>query len=103
MRDEETADILVVEGGRLVGIFTERDAALKLAGPAGAGIDLATTPIRDVMTHDPVVLRAADSVAVAVQKMAVGGFRHIPITDDGRPTGVVTARDVFRHLAATLG
>jgi CBS domain-containing protein len=35
--------------------------------------------------------------------MAVGGFRHIPIVEDGVPTGVVTARDVFRHLAATLG
>lgn len=86
MRDEATADILVVDDGRLVGIFTERDAALKLAGPAGAGIDLATTPIRDVMTHDPVVLRAADSVAVAVQKMAVGGIPAHP-TRAGRPAG----------------
>jgi CBS domain-containing protein len=32
----------------------------------------------------------------------VGDFRHIPITDGGRPTGIVTARDVFHHLAAKL-
>ena len=47
------------------------------------------------MTPDPVVLRHDDPIAVAIHKMAVGGFRHIPIVEDGRPTGVVTARDVF--------
>ena len=55
------------------------------------------------MTPDPVVLRHDDPIAVAIHKMAVGGFRHIPIIEDGRPTGVVTARDVFHHLAETLG
>jgi signal-transduction protein with cAMP-binding, CBS, and nucleotidyltransferase domain len=35
--------------------------------------------------------------------MAVGGFRHIPITDDGRPIGVVAAPDIFRHLVRALG
>ena len=98
MRDDETADILVVEGGRLVGIFTERDAALKLVGPAAAGRDLASLAISEVMTHDPVVLRGSDSIAVAVQKMAVGGFRHIPLVRDGAPVGVISAADVFRHI-----
>ena len=55
------------------------------------------------MTPDPVVLRHDDTIAVAINKMAVGGFRHIPIVEDGRPTGVVTARDVFHHLAESLG
>jgi CBS domain-containing protein len=54
------------------------------------------------MTPDPVVLRHDDPIAVAIHKMAVGGFRHIPIVEDGRPTGVVTARDVFHHLASSL-
>ena len=53
------------------------------------------------MTPDPVVLRHDDPIAIAIHKMAVGGFRHIPILDGGRPTGVVTARDVFHHLAET--
>jgi CBS domain-containing protein len=89
--------VLVVDDGRLVGIFTDRDAVLKVAGrPVSA------RPIADYMTRDPVVLRHDDTIAVAINKMAVGGFRHIPILEHGRPTGVVTARDVFRHLAATL-
>ena len=91
--------VLVTDGGRLIGIFTDRDAVLKVAGrPAGP------CPIREVMTPDPVVLRHDDPIAVAIHKMAVGGFRHIPIVDDGRlPTGVVTARDVFAHIAEQLG
>ena len=90
--------VLVVEAGRLVGIFTDRDAVLKVAGRP-----VTARPIADYMTRDPVVLRHDDTIAVAINKMAVGGFRHIPIVEDGVPTGVVTARDVFRHLAATLG
>ena len=50
-----------------------------------------------------VILRSGDPVAVAIHKMAVGGFRHVPIVDRGEATGVVSARDVFRHLAAGLG
>lgn len=87
--------LLVTEGGALVGIFTDRDAILKVAGQAPAG-----QTIGDVMTHDPVILRRGDPVAVAIHKMAVGGFRHVPIVDAGVATGVVSARDVFRHLAS---
>lgn len=89
--------LLVVEGGKLVGIFTDRDAVVKAAGKR-----LESFHVRDFMTVDPVVLRHDDPIAVAIHKMAVGGFRHIPIVEDGRPTGVVTARDIFHHLAATI-
>ena len=97
MRTRPTACVLVTDQGRLAGIFTERDALMKLAGPGQANLTEASL-IADVMTRDPVVLRADDSVAVAVQKMAVGGFRHIPLVAEGRPTGVVSAADVFRHI-----
>jgi CBS domain-containing protein len=90
--------VLVVDNGRLVGIFTDRDAVLKVAGTKAGG-----QPISRLMTRDPVVLRHDETIAVALNKMAVGGFRHIPIVDDGRPTGVVSARDVFHHLAESLG
>jgi CBS domain-containing protein len=90
--------LLVMDGPRLVGIFTDRDAVLKLAGQGRRAM-----AIDDVMTRDPVVLRHDDPIAVAINKMAVGGFRHVPIIDGGRPTGVVSARDVFRHIAARIG
>jgi CBS domain-containing protein len=89
--------VLVVEDGRLVGIFTDRDAVLKVAGTS-----LADRSIAALMTRDPVVLRHDETIAVAINKMAVGGFRHIPIVEDGRPTGVVSAKDVFHHVARSL-
>jgi CBS domain-containing protein len=98
MHDEGLDYLLVVADGRLVGIFTERDAILKLADKQLGAFD-----VRDAMTMDPVVLRPDDSLAVAIHKMAIGGFRHIPVVDDGRPIGVVAARDVFNHILAVLG
>jgi CBS domain-containing protein len=97
MQSEGIDCLLVTDRGALVGIFTDRDAILKVAGEPTAG-----RTIGDVMTHDPVILRSGDPVAVAIHKMAVGGFRHVPIVDRGEPTGVVSARDVFRHLATGL-
>lgn len=97
MRRDNVDFLLVVEGGTLVGIFTDRDAILKI----GTRID-DPRPLREVMTPDPVVLQHDDPVAVAIHKMAVGEFRHVPIVEDGRPVGVVSARDVFRHLATGL-
>ncbi len=98
MHDKGIDCVLVVDGARFVGIFTDRDAVLKVAGTR-----LEDRRIGALMTRDPVVLRHDETIAVAINKMAVGGFRHIPIVEDGRPTGVVSARDVFRHLADSLG
>jgi CBS domain-containing protein len=95
MQAESIDCLLVTDHGALVGIFTDRDAILKVAGKPTAALTMA-----DVMTSDPVILRSGDPVAVAIHKMAVGGFRHVPIVKAGTPVGVVSARDVFRHLAA---
>jgi CBS domain-containing protein len=97
MRTEGVDCLLVTQHGTLVGIFTDRDAILKVAGTPPADQTMG-----DVMTPDPVVLRSSDPVAVAIHKMAVGGFRHVPIVNAGVPVGVVSARDVFRHLVADL-
>ena len=98
MHDKAIDCVRVTGGGRLVGIFPDRDAVLKVAG-----LERRARPISTLMTPDPVVLRHDETIAVAINKMAVGGFRHIPIVEDGRPTGVVTARDVFRHPVESLG
>ena len=90
--------LLVSDEGRLVGIFTDRDAAVKAVDKR-----LGLFRVRDFMTSDPVVLRRDDTLAVAIHKMAVGGFRHIPVVDDDRPIGILSAADVFRYLVASLG
>jgi CBS domain-containing protein len=112
MHEQGLDCLLVMSGGRLVGIFTERDAVLKLADrrlSIGAIRRRVTRVIRhahlgprtlvaEVMTADPVVLQADETVAVAIHKMAVGGFRHIPVLDGERPVGVIAASNIFRHI-----
>jgi predicted transcriptional regulator len=99
MHEAATDCLLVCDGDRLVGIFTDRDAVVKVAGKRLSAFD-----VRDFMTPDPVVLRSEDTLAVAIHKMAVGGFRHIPVLDDeARPITVVSAADVFRHIVDALG
>jgi signal-transduction protein with cAMP-binding, CBS, and nucleotidyltransferase domain len=98
MHASGTDCLLVVDNGRLVGIFTDRDAVAKATDKR-----LGLYKVRDFMTPDPVVLRHDDTIAVAIHKMAVGEFRHIPIVEDGRPIGLVAAADVFRHLVKSLG
>ena len=99
MKKGRVGAVLVVEEGRLVGIFTERDALFRVIA---CGLDPESTPLHEVMTADPVVLRPDDSVAVAIHKMAVGGFRHIPLVVDGSATGIVSARDLFRYILDAL-
>ncbi|MDP8905673.1 MAG: CBS domain-containing protein [Chloroflexota bacterium] len=98
MQRDGAGALVVEQDGRVVGIFTEHDALQKVAGRSLDGLT-----IEQVMTRDPVMLRADDSVAVAIHKMAVGGFRHIPLVDGGRITAVVTARDLFRYILELLG
>ena len=98
LMQEHGIGCVTVEQDRLIGIVTERDVVLKLAGRSLAGIR-----VRDVMTPDPVVLRSDDTIAVAIHKMAMGGFRHIPVVSEGRATGIVSARDLSHHLVTLIG
>ena len=98
MQEQRNGCVVVVDDGVVTGVFTERDAVMKVAGTGTDGVT-----VGEVMTHDPVVLRPDDSAAVAIHKMAVGGFRHIPLVDGSRPLGVATARDLLRHIEHLLG
>ncbi|HEY6421210.1 MAG TPA: CBS domain-containing protein [Candidatus Binataceae bacterium] len=96
MRENRRGCILLVREGKLAGIFTERDVLMKIAGNA---IDLESTPVADYMTSDPETLPADSSVAYALNKMAVEGFRHIPLVDaDQSPIGVVSMRDLIEYI-----
>ncbi len=93
MREHRVGCVLVVENGRLTGIITERDLLLKLETAA------LSAPIHTMMTPDPEVLAIADPIAYALNKMSVGGFRHVPLVDDaGYPVGIVSVKDVVDYL-----
>ena len=97
MQRERRGCVLVVSGDKLAGIFTERDVLLTIAGLA---IDTKQAAVSDYMTRDPVALPAGSSVAFALNRMVVEGFRHIPLVDDqGRPVGVVSMRELVEYLS----
>ena len=96
MQRERRACVLVMEADRLVGIFTERDILMKVAGKP---LDIMHTPVSASMTPDPFTLPADANVAFALNKMVLEGFRHIPLVDDdGHPTAVVSMRNLIEHL-----
>ena len=100
MNKNGTGCVLVEKAQRLVGIFTERDVLTKVVG---FPLDLDRVTVERVMTHDPECLSPDDRAAYALNKMSVGGFRHIPLVDDnGRPVGVVSMRNVVDYIADLL-
>ena len=93
MAEKKIGALLIVEKGRIAGIFTERDALNKvLAG----GLDPDTTRLVQVMVREPQTIRADKPLSYALHMMAEGGFRHVPVVDDsGAPLGMVSARDAL--------
>jgi CBS domain-containing protein len=96
MNREKIGGVLVVREGRLSGIFTERDVLTKVAG---RGLDFTKIFVRDYMTADPEALSPDHKVAYALNKMVVGGYRHVPIVDgERRPVAVMSVRDVVEFI-----
>lgn len=84
------------DAGRLAGIFSETDAVRRVAGTIE---DLAGVSIQEVMTRRPSTLPADVPIAHALHLMGLHGFRHVPLVDaDGRPTGVISSRDIVRFI-----
>ena len=97
MKELRVGCVLVEEAGTLLGIFTERDILTKLVG---TGYDPAKVQVDGVMTRNPETLTPEDPIAFAVQRMSVGGFRHLPLVDSmGRPIGILSVKDVVDYLA----
>lgn len=82
-------------GGKLLGIFSERDLLVKVAGLRP---DWSDQPVRQFMTPDPETVTPDDTLAFALHKMDVGGYRHLPVIDDGRAVGMLSVRDMLRHI-----
>jgi len=96
MVDKKIGAVLIVENNLLVGIFSERDVAMRIALRY---LEIADRPIREFMTPNPEKLSINHTLAFALNRMADGGYRHIPVTDDqNHPTGIVAVRDIIRYL-----
>jgi predicted transcriptional regulator len=94
LQEARTGAAMICEGGKLQGIFTERDALKLLAD--GTNLD---APVASVMIKNPVTLRANDTVGHAIALMSAGGFRRLPIVEsDGKIRGVLKVSNILRYL-----
>ena len=99
MKKHKVGCLLVMEGTRLTGIFSERDVLNKLATKAG---NLEEVLVKEVMTPKPVIFSPDDSIRFAIHEMSVGGFRHIPVVNNHNPVGIISVRDVLGYLCQVI-
>ena len=95
LREHGGGCILVCEGPKLVGVFTERDLLRRVIA---RGLDW-DVPVDTVMTPDPITVEMKDPIRVAVKHMEKGGYRNLPVVDDaGRPVGVLSVMRIVHYL-----
>jgi CBS domain-containing protein len=92
MKNANVGAVLVVQQGRLVGIFTERDAVYRVMA---LDRDPQATRLAEVMTREPKTVAPDDAFGAALLLMHEHGFRHAPVIEAGRPVGVVSARSAL--------
>ena len=90
MTGRRVGAVLVVSGGRLTGILTERDVLRAVASGNVTG------QVAEWMTRNPETIDADESTQQAGVVMIHGGFRHLPVLDEGVPIGIVSIRDLMR-------
>lgn len=92
MRDKKAGAMQIVSEGCLVGIFTERDALFRVVAE---GRDPKATRLADVMTRNPRTIHPDRPFSEALQAMHDGGFRNVPVVENSRPVGIISASDAL--------
>jgi CBS domain-containing protein len=91
MADRGVGAVVVLDGGRLAGILTERDVLKAVA----AGVEQEAT-VGERMTRHPETVESDESTDQAAALMIHGGFRHLPVVDGGELKGILSIRDLMR-------
>jgi len=92
MKTKHYGAVLVTEGDELLGIFTERDAVFRVMA---AGLDPETTQLVGVMTKEPKTITPDKTFGHAMLMMHEGGFRHVPVVDEGKLVGMLSSRNAL--------
>ncbi len=87
--------VLVVDNGELVGVLSVRDVLVRVGANYADKLRLV---VRDFMTAKPEVLSPDSPIVFAINKMDVGGCRHVPVVEQGKPIGLVSVRNVVRYI-----
>lgn len=95
MAEADISAVMVTEGGKIIGIFTERDYTRKgeLKGRAAAD-----TPVRALMTGEMMTVSPETSIDQCMELMRQYRIRHLPVIDGGTMVGMVSMRDVVETL-----
>lgn len=99
MRARDLGSALVADYGRLIGILTSRDLLRAFAGR----VHPSEARVREWMTAEPVAVSPATPIEAAVTLMTEYGFHHLPVLDDGRPTGMLGLRQAARQVRGRPG
>ena len=99
MRDNRVRSVLVIDDDELVGIVTQGDCAIKVLLP---GLHAKQTPVRQVMTGDPVTVKPDHKLECCMAMMTARGFRHLPVLDAGTVVGVISIGDVVKDIIHEL-
>lgn len=95
MNSKRVGAMIVMDGERLAGIFTERDALSKVLGE---GRDSTKTKVSEVMTPDPLCVSPSTSVEEAMGIITNRRFRHLPVVENGRVVAMISSGDLTRWL-----
>lgn len=101
LQEHNVGCIAVVDAhGALTGVFTERDILKRVVGHP---VDVDSTPVSKLMTPKPHTIEMTTRMAFALNMMAEGGYRHLPVVDEhNTPVAVLSVRDLVRQIARTI-
>ncbi len=100
MKAHRVRAVLVVEAGRLAGIISQGDCAIRAFLP---GRDAASTLVAEIMTAEPLSVKPGDPMELCMGLMATRGFRHLPVVAQDQVVGVVSIGDVVKQMMTELG
>ena len=95
LENNNMGSLVVVENGKLIGIFTERDYARKVILKGRSSKD---TQVRDIMTERPIYVTPEATIEECMQLMSSKNFRHLPVLENDQLVGVISISDLVKFI-----
>ena len=99
MAERHIGALLVGDGDKMIGIFTERDVLTRVVA---RGLDPDITVLESVMTKNPDTVLPDEMALDALARMRAKGYRHLPVVKDGKLVGIVSIRDLYSAVTTEL-
>lgn len=100
MKEHRIRAVLVIDNGRLAGIISQGDCAIRVLLPGG---DAGATKISEIMTRDPLTVAPVHTIDHCMKIMMSRSIRHLPVLDEGKVTGMISIGDVVKDIMQQQG